>query len=102
MKAVILAAGRGTRVQPITYTMLKPMLPIFNKPIMEMLLELLVRHGFRQIMVNTSYLAPALESYFRDGSRFGAEIGYSFEGRMEDGRIIDEALGSAGALRKIQ
>ncbi|NJR76218.1 MAG: NTP transferase domain-containing protein, partial [Scytonema sp. CRU_2_7] len=54
MKAMILAAGKGTRVRPITYTMPKPMMPILQKPVMEFLLELLRQHGFDQIMVNVS------------------------------------------------
>ena len=95
MKALILAAGRGTRVQPLTYSTPKPMLPIINRPVMEFLIDLLVQHGVRQIMINTSYLSNEIESYFRDGSRFGAEIGYSFEGRKESGRLIDEPVGSA-------
>ena len=53
MKALILAAGRGTRVQPLTYTYPKPMMPIINKPVMEFLVEHLERHGLKQIMVNT-------------------------------------------------
>ncbi len=101
MKALILAAGRGTRVQPITYTVPKPMIPIINRPVMEFLVDLLRLHGVRQIMVNTSYLSNEIESYFRDGSRFDVEIGYSFEGRLEDGKLIDEPVGSAGAIRKI-
>ncbi|MDR3719392.1 MAG: NDP-sugar synthase [Bryobacteraceae bacterium] len=102
MKALILGAGRGTRVQPITYTVPKPMMPVLNRPIMELLVEHLRSHGVRQILVNTSYLAGEIENYFRDGSRFGVEIGYSFEGSMEDGDLVDAPVGSAGAIRKIQ
>ncbi len=102
MKAMILAAGKGTRVRPITYTIPKPMIPILQKPVMEFLLELLREHGFNQIMVNVSHLANEIESYFRDGQRFGVEIGYSFEGRIADGELIGEAVGSAGGMRKIQ
>jgi mannose-1-phosphate guanylyltransferase len=102
MKAMILAAGKGTRVRPITYTIPKPLIPILQKPVMEFLLELLRQHGFDQVMVNVSHLADEIESYFRDGQRFGVHIAYSFEGRIEDGRLIGEALGSAGGLRRIQ
>ncbi|NJL01838.1 MAG: NDP-sugar synthase [Spirulinaceae cyanobacterium RM2_2_10] len=102
MKAMILAAGKGTRVRPITYTIPKPMIPILQKPVMEFLLELLRQHGFTQVMVNVSHLADEIESYFRDGQRFGVEIGYSFEGRIVDGKLVGEALGSAGGLRRIQ
>ena len=102
MKAMILAAGKGTRVRPITYTIPKPLIPILQKPVMEFLLELLRQHGFNQIMVNVSHLAHEIEGYFRDGQRFGVDIGYSFEGSIVDGKLVGEAVGSAGGLRKIQ
>ncbi|MEB3355278.1 MAG: nucleotidyltransferase family protein, partial [Synechococcales bacterium] len=102
MKAMILAAGKGTRVRPITYTIPKPMIPILQKPVMEFLLELLRQHGFDEIMVNVSHLANEIESYFRDGQRFGVQIAYSFEGRIEDGQLIGEALGSAGGMKRVQ
>jgi mannose-1-phosphate guanylyltransferase len=103
MKAMILAAGKGTRVRPITYTTPKPMIPILQKPVMEFLVELLRQHGFDQIMVNVSHLAHEIENYFRDGQRFGVEIAYSFEGKiLEDGELVGEALGSAGGMRRIQ
>ncbi|MBD2773491.1 sugar phosphate nucleotidyltransferase [Iningainema tapete] len=102
MKAMILAAGKGTRVRPITYTTPKPMIPILQKPVMEFLLELLRQHGFDQIMVNVSHLAEEIENYFRDGQRFGVQIAYSFEGRIVEGTLVGEAIGSAGGMRKIQ
>jgi len=102
MKAMILAAGKGTRVRPITYTTPKPMIPILQKPVMEFLLELLRQHGFNEIMVNVSHLANEIENYFRDGQRFGVQIAYSFEGRIVDGELVGEALGSAGGMRRIQ
>jgi mannose-1-phosphate guanylyltransferase len=102
MKAMILAAGKGTRVRPITHTTPKPMIPILQKPVMEFLLELLREHGFTEVMVNVSHLAEEIENYFRDGQRFGVEIAYSFEGRIEDGQLIGDAIGSAGGLKKIQ
>src|SRR5271157_397164 len=86
MKALILAAGRGTRVQPLTRSIPKPMLPILNKPVMETLIDLLRDHGVTQIVINTSYLSSEIESYFRDGERFGVEIAYSFEGSLRQGR----------------
>ncbi|WP_320677665.1 NDP-sugar synthase [Prochlorococcus sp. MIT 1300] len=102
MKAMILAAGKGTRVQPITHVIPKPMIPILQKPVMEFLLELLKEHNFKEVMVNVSHLAEEIENYFRDGQRFGVEIAYSFEGRIEEGELIGDALGSAGGLKKIQ
>ena len=102
MKAMILAAGKGTRVRPITHTIPKPMIPILQKPVMEFLVELLRQHGFDQIMVNVSHLADVIENYFRDGQKFGVQIAYSFEGRIEEGEMIGEALGSAGGMKRIQ
>ncbi|PSB05899.1 mannose-1-phosphate guanyltransferase [filamentous cyanobacterium Phorm 46] len=102
MKAMILAAGKGTRIRPITHTIPKPMIPILQKPVMEFLVELLRQHGFDQIMVNVSHLADVIENYFRDGQKFGVQIAYSFEGRIEDGEMIGEAVGSAGGMKRIQ
>jgi mannose-1-phosphate guanylyltransferase len=99
---MILAAGKGTRVRPITYTTPKPMIPILQKPVMEFLVELLRHHGCDQIMVNVSHLAEEIENYFRDGQRFGVEIAYSFEGRIENGQLVGDAIGSAGGMRRIQ
>lgn len=102
MKALILAAGRGTRVQPVTNSIPKPMIPILNQPVMETLVKLLARHGFDDIIVNTSYLANEIESYFRDGHQFGVNLAYSFEGHKSGGEIVSHPVGSAGAIRKIQ
>lgn len=103
MKAMILAAGKGTRVQPITYTIPKPLIPILQKPVMEFLVDLLRDHGFNEIMVNVSHLAQEIESYFHDGQRFGVEIGYSFEGSIgSQGELVGKAMGSAGGMKRIQ
>ncbi|MCB1734789.1 MAG: NDP-sugar synthase [Gammaproteobacteria bacterium] len=102
MKAMILAAGKGTRVRPITNTIPKPMIPLLRKPLMESIVEHLRLHGIREIMVNTSWLASVIERYFGDGQQFGVDLGYSFEGRMEGDEIVGEALGSAGGMKKIQ
>jgi mannose-1-phosphate guanylyltransferase len=102
MKAMILAAGKGTRVRPITYTVPKPMITLIRKPVIESLIEHLKRFGFDDIMINTSHLAGSIENYLRDGERFGVNIAYSFEGKMVDGQLLDEPLGSAGGIKKIQ
>jgi mannose-1-phosphate guanylyltransferase len=103
MKAMILAAGKGTRVRPITYTIPKPLIPILHKPVMEFLVDLLKEHNCTEIMVNVSHLAKEIESYFHDGQRFGVQIAYSFEGTIrEDGELEGKALGSAGGMRQIQ
>jgi len=102
MKAVILAAGKGTRIRPLSRTVPKPMIPIVNKPVIELLVDLLRTHGFNQIVISTSYLASDIERYFRDGARFGVEIAYSYEGYHADGRPVPEGLGAAGGLKQIQ
>ena len=102
MKAMILAAGKGTRVRPLTNEMPKPMIPIIGKPVMEYIIEELARHGFNEIMINVSHLPEKIESYFGNGERLGVEIGYSFEGYIEDGEIQSTALGSAGGIKRIQ
>jgi len=102
MKAMILGAGKGTRVQPITHEIPKPMIPLVRKPVMEYLIELLKKHGVDQIMVNTSHLAPIIENYFRDGEQFGVSMAYSYEGYVESGIAISSPVGSAGGMKKIQ
>jgi mannose-1-phosphate guanylyltransferase len=103
MKAMILAAGKGTRVQPITYTIPKPLIPILQKPVMEFLVDLLREHDFTDIMVNVSHLAQEIESYFHDGRSFGVNIGYSFEGSISSrGELVGKAMGSAGGMKQIQ
>jgi mannose-1-phosphate guanylyltransferase len=102
MKAMILAAGKGTRVRPMTHVLPKPMIPLVRKPVMEFLVEHLKAHDITKIMVNTSHLAPIIEEYFRDGDRFGVQIAYSFEGDLVDGKIEGKAIGSAGGMKKIQ
>ncbi len=102
MKAMILAAGKGTRVQPLTYEMPKPMIPVLGKPVMEYLIEQLANHEFRDIMINVSHLPEPIETYFGDGRRWGVNIGYSFEGHIENGELFGEPLGSAGGIKRIQ
>jgi mannose-1-phosphate guanylyltransferase len=102
MKAMILAAGKGTRVRPITYVLPKPMIPLIRKPVMEFLIEHLKTYGVLQIVVNTSHLAPMIEEYFRDGDRFGVAMAYSFEGQLVEGQLEGMAVGSAGGMKRIQ
>jgi mannose-1-phosphate guanylyltransferase len=102
MKAMILAAGKGTRVRPLTYELPKPMVPILGKPVMAYLIEHLAKHGIDDVMVNVSYLHEKIQQYFGDGHRFGVNIGYSFEGDISNGQIVPSPVGSAGGMRKIQ
>ena len=102
MKAMILAAGRGTRVRPITNDIPKPMIPLLQKPVLESIIEHLKKNGITQIIINTSYLSNQIEHYFGNGSRFGVQIAYSFEGEKIEGELVPKALGSAGGMKKIQ
>ncbi len=102
IKGMILAAGKGTRVRPLTQDLPKPMIPILGKPVMEYLVEHLARYGIEEIMVNVSYMHWKIENYFGNGSTWGIDIGYSYEGVYEYGEITPKSLGSAGGMRKIQ
>jgi mannose-1-phosphate guanylyltransferase len=103
MKAMILAAGKGTRVRPLTYDLPKPMIPLLGKPVMAYLVEHLAKYGVTEIMVNVSYLHDKIEEYFGEGHQFGVQIGYSFEGYTnDDGEVVPQPLGSAGGMKKIQ
>jgi mannose-1-phosphate guanylyltransferase len=103
MKAMILAAGKGTRVRPLTYDLPKPMIPLLGKPVMAYLVEHLARYGVTEIMVNVSYLHDKIEEYFGEGRQFGVQIGYSFEGyTKDDGEVVPQPIGSAGGMKKIQ
>ena len=102
LKGMILAAGQGTRVRPLTKNLPKPMIPIMGKPVMEYLVEHLVRHGVTEIMINVGHHFHMIENYFGDGSRWGAQIGYSYEGIYDHGDIKPSPFGSAGGMRHIQ
>jgi mannose-1-phosphate guanylyltransferase len=100
---MILAAGKGTRVRPLTYDLPKPMIPVLGKPVMAYLIEHLRKHGVTEIMVNVSHLHEKIEEYFGEGEQYGVQIGYSFEGyTKEDGEVVAVPIGSAGGMKKIQ
>jgi mannose-1-phosphate guanylyltransferase/mannose-1-phosphate guanylyltransferase/phosphomannomutase len=90
MKAMILAAGLGTRLRPITYGMPKPMVPVLNRPVMEHTVRLLARHGFTEAIANLHWFPDVIEGYFGDGSDFGLKLSYSYEEKL---------LGTAGGVR---
>jgi mannose-1-phosphate guanylyltransferase len=103
MKAMILAAGKGTRVRPLTYDLPKPMIPVLGKPVMAYLVEHLAKNGVTEIMVNVAHLHEKIEEYFGEGEQYGVQIGYSFEGyTKEDGEVVAVPIGSAGGMKKIQ
>ncbi|WP_201748227.1 sugar phosphate nucleotidyltransferase [Aquabacterium fontiphilum] len=99
---MILAAGQGTRVRPLTKQTPKPMVPILGKPVMEYIIEHLARYGVKEIMVNVAFNHWKIENYFGDGHRWGVQIGYSYEGVREHGEIVPKPMGSAGGMRRIQ
>lgn len=77
MKSVIIAGGLGTRLQPYTTFLPKPMLPLGEKPLLEHLIDWNKKNGIKSIVVCTSYLRKTIEDYFEDGGRFGVEIEYA-------------------------
>ncbi|WP_084221425.1 sugar phosphate nucleotidyltransferase [Shewanella fidelis] len=102
MKGMILAAGKGTRIKPISYAIPKPMIPILGRPVMESMIQLFAKHGIDKIVVNTSHLAEIIENYFGDGHHFNVQLSYSYEAKEVNGKFVSQALGSAGGMRKIQ
>jgi mannose-1-phosphate guanylyltransferase len=81
MKAVILAGGLGTRLQPYTTFVPKPMLPLGEKPLLEHLIEWLKKNGIKTTVLCVSYLRKTIEDYFEDGERFGMNIEYAIAGK---------------------
>lgn len=98
MKAMILAAGRGQRLRPLTDTCPKPLLPVRGKRLIEWHLEALARAGIRQVIINTAWLAEHFPPALGDGSRWGLAIHYIWEGPegLETGGGILNALGLLG------
>ena len=94
MRAMILAAGKGKRMQPLTESMPKPMLTAAGKPLLQYHIESLVGAGIREIIINTGRLGEVIESRFGSGAEYGAEIRYSKEGEepLETGGGIKHAL----------
>lgn len=92
MKVVILAGGRGTRLLPYTTVLPKPLMPVGDVPILEIVIKQLVEHGFKEINLAVGYLSELLKSYFGDGSKYGVNINYHKE---------TEPLGTAGPLKQI-
>lgn len=89
MRAFVLAGGRGSRLHPFTTVIPKPLVPVGDMPILEILLRQLKVHGFEHVTISVGYLSSLIESYCGDGGRWGLAIDYVRE---------DEPLGTAGAL----
>jgi mannose-1-phosphate guanylyltransferase len=90
VKAIVLAAGVGSRLEPLTNQVPKPMVPIANRPVMEHIVELLRQHGITQVASNLHYLPDKISGYFGDGSKFGIHW---------LGRVEKELSGDAGGVR---
>ncbi len=93
MRAVILAGGLGTRLRPLTFSIPKPLLPVGEHPILELIVKRLVEFGFEEFVFSVGYRAEFIEAYFGDGTRFGTRIHYLRE---------EEPTGTAGALSLLQ
>lgn len=93
MQVVILAAGLGTRLRPLTYEIPKPMVPIKGKPFLEYQLELVKRNGFREIVLCVSHLGKVIKDYFGSGEKLGLNIVYSTE---------DKPLGTGSTLKNAE
>jgi NDP-sugar pyrophosphorylase family protein len=93
MKAVVLAGGKGTRLAPYTKILPKPLMPIDDMPILEILLRQMKRHGIDEVILTVGHLAEILRAFFQDGSQFGIKIRYSYE---------NQPLGTAGPLSLVE
>ncbi len=93
LQAVVMAGGKGTRLMPMTSNTPKPMLPMGDRPLLELILDQLKHSGINQVKIATHYLAERIKEHFGDGSDFGLELGYINE---------KQPLGTAGALGLIQ
>jgi len=92
-QAIILAGGQGSRLRPYTTVLPKPLLPIGEVPILEIIIRQLKSKGFKNIVISTGYLAGLIEAYFTDGKRWGVNIRYVRE---------DKPLGTAGAVKLVK
>ncbi len=93
MTAVVLAGGKGTRLAPYTRILPKPLMPIGDVPILEVLIRQFRRAGVTDVILTVGHMAGLIRTYFGDGSGFGVNITYSYE---------DEPLGTAGPLAAIR
>ncbi len=97
-RAVILAGGLGTRLRPYTLVLPKPLMPIGDYPILEVIIRQLVQHGFDHITLAVNHQAELFKAFFADGSRWGIRIDYSLEDKplstMAPIRLIEDLPGS--------
>src|SRR5215472_14164507 len=93
MLGLILAGGKGTRLKPFTMTIPKPLLPVGDIPIVEVVIRQMAAAGIKRIALALGHMAPIFTAFIGDGSRWGVEIEYCLE---------DEPLGTAGVLRLVR
>jgi NDP-sugar pyrophosphorylase family protein len=91
MKAMILAAGVGSRLDPLTRNVPKPLVPIVNRPVIVHIIELLKKHGFTDIMINLHYLGDVIENALGNGKEFGVKLSYAKE---------ETLWGDAGSVKR--
>jgi NDP-mannose synthase len=92
MKAVIMAGGRGSRLAPYTTVLPKPLMPLADRPVIDVVLRQLVRAGVKGVLISVGHLGSLLESWIRSEANYGVPISFLYE---------DEPLGTAGALGNI-
>ena len=98
MKAVILAAGKGTRMRELTHALPKPMLKVQGKPILEHILEGIVRAGVREVFIVTGWRAETIETHFGDGAKWGARVVFGRQAEQNGtGKAADPAREFLGA-----
>src|SRR5438067_95424 len=93
VRAMVMAAGAGTRLRPLTFAVPKPMVPVANRPVLEYTIENLRRHGIQEIVMNLHSHPGMIRDHFKDGSAWGIKIHYSPEPKL---------LGTAGGVKKVE
>jgi NDP-sugar pyrophosphorylase family protein len=93
MKAVVLAGGKGRRLAPYTRIIPKPLMPIGDKPILEIMLRQMKRAGIRDVVLTVGHLADLMKLFFQDGTRLGLNITYSYE---------EKPLGTSGPIANVE
>src|SRR5215217_1409494 len=93
MRAMVMAAGLGTRLRPLTYEVPKPMVPVANRPAVEHLLRLLARQGFGEVVANLHWFPETISGPLGDGSHLGVDLTF---------RLEPELTGTAGGVRAVR
>src|SRR5215208_513852 len=93
MRAMVMAAGLGKRLRPLTWEIPKPLVPVGNRPIMEHILELLARQGLNEVIANLHWFPETIRDRFGEGDSLGLELSYSYE---------EQLLGTAGGVRNVR